>query len=213
VAATVFVSDTYDGKLQRFVGTGRLGTSSQDEDQGALFELHEGATLKNVVIGSPAADGVHCLGSCTLENVWWEDVGEDAATFRGTSSSARSRVHCGGARNAADKIFQHNGAGTLIIESFDAENFGKLYRSCGNCMVQRQRHVVFNGITAYAGGTLAGINANYGDTARFLNVAVYGNPTICQLYTGNDTGAEPSKTGSGADGEHCFYSEADIEER
>ena len=34
--------------------------------------------------------------------------------------------------------------------------------------------------------------------------------TICERYTGNSTGAEPSKIGSGADGTVCIYSASDI---
>ncbi len=50
-----------------------------------------------MIIGAPAADGVHCKGSCTLQNVWWEEVGEDAATVRGSSSSNVYTVSGGGA--------------------------------------------------------------------------------------------------------------------
>jgi hypothetical protein len=34
--------------------------------------------------------------------------------------------------------------------------------------------------------------------------------SICDRYTGNSTGAEPTKTGSGADGTYCRYSTSDI---
>lgn len=213
VSSTISVSNTYDGELKRFSGSGPLGTSGQSEDQGPLFDLAPGATLRNVILGNPAADGVHCAGDCTLENVWWEDVGEDAATFRGSSDSSRYTVTCGGARMAEDKIFQHNGAGTLTIQNFVAETFGKVYRSCGNCSTQYERHVVLDNVTAQNGSTLAGINTNYGDTATFSNIVVYGNITICQRYTGNNTGAEPFQTGSGADGQYCLYQDSDIENR
>jgi hypothetical protein len=33
---------------------------------------------------------------------------------------------------AADKVFQHNGPGTMNISNFYVATFGKLYRSCGN---------------------------------------------------------------------------------
>src|ERR1041384_2971882 len=87
VSATIKVTSSYDGKMARHYGTGALGNGGQNEGQDPIFQLANGATLKNVVLGSPAADGVHCLGTCTLVNVWWEDVGEDAATFKGTSPS------------------------------------------------------------------------------------------------------------------------------
>ncbi|MFF1478935.1 pectate lyase [Streptomyces sp. NPDC058301] len=64
VPATIEVSGAYDGKTQRFYGSGDLGDGGQSEDQAPLFQLKDGAVLSNVVIGAPGADGVHCLGSC-----------------------------------------------------------------------------------------------------------------------------------------------------
>jgi len=45
-------------------------------DADAVFILQSGATLKNVIIGAKQIEGVHCLGPCTIQNVWWEDVCE-----------------------------------------------------------------------------------------------------------------------------------------
>ncbi len=199
--------------MKRYYGSGALGTGGQSESQDPIFDLAAGATLKNVILGFPAADGVHCAGACTLQNVWWEDVGEDAATFRGSSASISSLVDGGGARLASDKVFQHNGAGTLTIRNFQVENFGKLYRSCGNCSTQYQRNVVIDNIIARAPGlAIAGINVNYGDTARFTRITIIGNNSmaICDKFTGNNTGAEPPKIGTGADGVNCIYTAADI---
>jgi hypothetical protein len=213
VTASIPVSGTFDGGMKRYVGSGALGTGGQSESQDPIFDLANGAVLKNVILGSPAADGVHCAGTCTLQNVWWEDVGEDAATFRGSSSSLTYLVDGGGARHASDKIFQHNGAGTLTIRNFQANDFGKLYRSCGNCSTQYKRNVIFNNITLTApGSAVAGINTNYGDTARFTLITIIGNSSmkICNKYTGNNTGAEPPLIGSGADGVNCIYSASDI---
>jgi len=212
VSSTIAVSGTYDGEFKRFAGSGPLGSGGQEENQAPLFELANGATLKNVIIGNPASDGVHCEGSCTLDNVWWEDVGEDAATFRG-SGSVQQTVRCGGAKNAMDKIFQHNGGGTLTIEDFQVDGFSKLYRSCGNCSTQLARHVVLRGVTARSGSTLVGINTNYGDSADFERITVYGNITICERYTGNNNGGEPVRTGSGPDSQYCRYETSDITQR
>ena len=140
-------------------------------------------------------------------------MGEDAATFRGSSSSQTMTVRCAGARGATDKIFQHNGAGTLTLQYFFAENFNKLYRSCGNCSSQYARHVVLQDVTARMGETLVGVNTNYMDTADFERVTVYGMMTICERYTGNSTGAEPVRTGQGADSQYCRYETSDIIQR
>ncbi|KAB8139631.1 pectate lyase [Chloroflexia bacterium SDU3-3] len=205
----------YDGGMKRFYGTGALGSGGQNEGQDPIFDLAAGATLKNVIIGSPAADGVHCAGSCTLENVWWEDVGEDAATFRGSSSSNTYLVNGGGARKASDKVFQHNGAGTLTIQNFQVNDFGKLYRSCGNCSTQYKRNVVLKNVTVTVPGkTLVGINSNYGDTAKFSGITIVGDSSkkivICQKYIGNNTGAEPPTNGKGPDSTNCLYTTSNI---
>ena len=60
--------------------------------------------------------GIHCKGSCTLNNIWWTEVCEDAATF--LQSSGTSYVNGGGARNAEDKVLQHNGGGTVAVKNF-----------------------------------------------------------------------------------------------
>ena len=99
----------------------------------------------------PQGEGVYCLGSCTVKNVWWEDVCEDALTGRGSGSVT---VIGGGARNADDKIFQHNGSGSFSVTDFYAENFGKLYRSCGNCGTQYARKSSFTGVVAVKGKVL-----------------------------------------------------------
>jgi len=215
VAATIRVTSNYDGKMKRFIGSGALGGSGQDEGQDPIFLLASGATLENVVLGAPAADGIHCDGACTLRNVWWEDVGEDAATLLGSSDSQVMSIECGGARKASDKVFQHNGPGTMRITNFYAEDFGKLYRSCGNCKTQHERHVEMSNIDAIKGkAALAGINTNYGDTAKFDQIRVHDSNmklSICDRYTGNSSGAEPSKIGSGADATSCMYQASDIQ--
>ncbi|MFG2383138.1 pectate lyase [Streptomyces avermitilis] len=215
VSSTIEVSGTYDGKLKKFSGSGDLGTADQSEDQGPIFELKDGAVLKNVIIGTPAADGVHCLGSCTLQNVWWLDVGEDAASFKGKSSSATYKVIGGGAKSASDKVLQFNGAGTLTVTGFQVENFGKLVRSCGNCKTQFKRTVVLSDIDATAPGkALVGINSNYGDTATLSKIRIHGDTKKkikpCVRFKGNNTGKEPTELGSGPDGTSCKFKASDI---
>jgi pectate lyase len=200
-----------DGGMRRYCC---IGDGSQEESQDPMFQLAPGATLSNVIIGAPAGDGVHCTGACTLRNVWWEDVGEDAATFRG-SGSPQFLVDGGGARAASDKVFQHNGPGTLTIQNFQATNFGTFYRSCGNCSTQSQRNVVIRNVTlTRPGNTIAGINVNYGDTARFSGITIVGDSSramvICRKYNGNNSGDEPTQVGTGADSSNCFYSTSDL---
>lgn len=216
--STKRVQDHFDGKMQRFYGVDDLGTSGQEEDQDPLFRLSDGAVLENVIIGDPAADGVHCYGTCTLKNVWWERVGEDAATFRGAKDSDVMLIDKGGASGAKDKVFQNNGIGTMVIKNFYFEHFGKLYRSCGNCSRQAARTVILENITAVAGkksSCLVGINENYGDVAIFkgINQIYIGEKpkiAVCQKFIGNAKGLEPKKSSVGADGKYCYYDDSSV---
>jgi len=165
----------------------------------AVFRLESGATLKNVILGADSIEHVHCIGDgCTVENVWWDDVCEDALTLTGsTNQNAKFYVIGGGARDGSDKIVQHNSSGTVHIKGFTVSNSGKLYRACGNCKSGYQgfREVIIEDVNASNVGVLAGINSNYGDKATFINVNANGG-NVCYLYTGNNVGSEPSKIGS-----------------
>ncbi|KXJ97348.1 pectate lyase [Microdochium bolleyi] len=196
------VSGSYDGGMKKFdrspsVCQGQTETGEKD----AMFVLENGATLSNVIIGAGQAEGVHCKGTCTLNNVWWADVCEDAVTLK--QSSGTSYINGGGAFKASDKIVQFNGFGTVQIKDFFASDYGKLVRSCGNCKENGgARHVILNGVVAKNGGVLCGINTNYGDTCT-INNSCQNNGKNCDRYTGNNSGAEPPKIGSGPDGKFC----------
>lgn len=108
-ASVIPAGQVFDGKMSLFDrrGTnGACGGQAELDRDAAVFILEAGATLRNAIIGPEQAEGVHCLGPCTLENVWWDDVCEDAATFWGEGPRY---VRGGGVREASDKVFQHNG--------------------------------------------------------------------------------------------------------
>ena len=97
---------------------------------------------------------------------------------------------------------------------FEVDDFGKLYRSCGNCKTQHKRNVVLENITAFSPGkSLVGINTNYGDTARLSKITIVGDSSkkivACEKYKGVTSG-EPSKIGSGPDSTNCLYKTSDI---
>lgn len=168
---------------------------NSDEDTGsasAVFILENGASLSNVIIGKNQLEGVHCKGSCTLTNVWFRDVCEDAISILGNGDAL---IQGGGAQEAKDKVVQHNGRGTVTIKDYTVVNAGKLYRSCGNCsgnggprkvVVQ---NVKVNGMTS----DLVGINSNYGDTAT-ISGSCGRSKKVCQEYKGVTKGqGESSK--------------------
>ncbi|GAB7358740.1 hypothetical protein MBLNU230_g3969t1 [Neophaeotheca triangularis] len=188
--------EVYDGGWQRFDrGPGACQGQTEGDWGDAVFYLQNGATLRNVIIGADQAEGVHCTGPCTLENVWFENVCEDAISVKNDNPGDETWIIGGGAYNADDKVVQHNGCGTVNIINFYVEDYGKLYRSCGNCGTQCKRNVYIEGVTARNGGELAGINANFGDTATLRNVCTDAS-TPCQMYNGCEGGCEPQKVGA-----------------
>ncbi|KAI1846362.1 hypothetical protein JX265_011956 [Neoarthrinium moseri] len=191
----VAAGQTFDGGWAKYDrGSGACNDQAEGGDSDAVFLLKAGATLKNVIIGKNQAEGVHCDGPCTLEFVWFEDVCEDAISVKNDKAGDQTWIIGGGAYKAGDKVVQHNGCGTVNIINFYANDYGKLYRSCGNCSKQCKRNVYVEGTTARNGGEVVGINSNYGDTATLKNVcADTAHP--CQMYTGNSNGGEPKKAG------------------
>ncbi|KAG8838569.1 hypothetical protein FRB91_007557, partial [Serendipita sp. 411] len=209
------IATSFDGGMKRYDRAGSDGACQGQTETGeaeAVFILESGATISNVIIGADQAEGIHCRGPCTLKNIWWEDVCEDAATFKQTGAGDISYVIGGGAFKAEDKIFQHNGAGTVSISGFYADTFGKLYRSCGNCSTSYERHVTVSNVKMVAGSAGVGINTNFGDTASLSNVCSTGKPTVanmCCRYEGTTPGNEPSKIGCGADSS-CLYTNVGV---
>jgi|GEM_PF-958915 len=118
---------TYDGKGVKIIARG-MGSGDQDEHQDPIFRLERGANLKNVLIGAPGCDGVHCYGDNVVENVVWEDVGEDALTVKGEGNVT---VIGGAAYKADDKVFQLNKPCTFTVSGFTADTFGKVVRQNG----------------------------------------------------------------------------------
>jgi len=197
---------TFDGGNVRYDrGSGACLGQTEGGDADAVFLVQSGGTIQNVVIGANQAEGIHCLGPCNLYNVWFEDVCEDAITIKQTSG--QSNIIGGGAKGASDKVVQHNGGGTVKIDSYCAQTFGKLYRSCGNCSTMYKRTSLFSQIKATSGSVLAGINSNYGDTATFdtASVSTSSVKSICDTYKGNSSGDEPTKLTSNTANAYCKF--------
>lgn len=166
---TIAAGQSFDGGMVAY--DRGVSCSGQDEgdDSDAVFEIEDGGSLSNVIIGPNQMEGVHCFGSCTLNNVWWSSVCEDAFTIKEQKDSETTTITGGGAFDADDKVLQHNGGGTLHVSGFYVENFGKLYRSCGNCDDMPTRHVAIENLYAVKGSEIAGKFYPLGDILqRFL---------------------------------------------
>lgn len=180
----VAAGEVFDGLNKRYNFTG----GGQAEGQPPVFRVLEGGAVRNVIIGSLAADGIHCLGNCSLERVWWEDIGEDAATAMGPAGTIMS-ITCGSALNGSDKTFQFNGRGELHISRFYVQSSGKLARTCGDCTGNGgPRKLVINDVITRDVSTIVGINSNFGDVATIRNLTLNNSGTsktkICQVYKG-----------------------------
>ncbi|XYI02812.1 pectate lyase [Sorangium sp. So ce1128] len=216
--------DVYDFNNQK-IGVNNTEDCDDGEGQKTVFEVEDGVTVKNLIIagGLPGGNGIVCKGDCTLDHVYWEDVCEDAAT--NSVDGATMRINSSIALHSADKIFQHNAKGgstTIVTNSYIAD-FGKLWRSCGDCTANGgPRNLVIDNVRVDGvKTTIAGANQNYGDTVTITNLYVKGGydeaddkPKICQEYRAvTDHMGESQKLHGGAsqwNTDTCHVSKSDI---
>ncbi|HEX3048145.1 MAG TPA: pectate lyase, partial [Bacillota bacterium] len=134
ITSTIIVGagQVYDGGNQTIIAQG-MGDGSQSESQDPIFRLENGASLRNVIIGFPGCDGVHCYGNNSVSNVRWTDIGEDALTVKGSESVSAGTITVDGgyANYGDDKVFQVNAPCTLRVSNFSADGMGKLCRQNG----------------------------------------------------------------------------------
>jgi hypothetical protein len=207
----VAAGQVFDGGNRRY----NLSGGSQSEGQPPVIDVMDGGTVKNVIIGPLAADGIHCRGNCTLDHVWWEDTGEDAATALGPAGTVMT-VNCGAAFNGSDKTFQFNGRGELRISNFYVAKSGKLVRSCGDCTGNGgPRRIFVNNVITRDVPTIVGINTNFGDVAVIRNLTLNNSGTsktkICQVYKGVVKGQGSTKAlGVEFNTSNCQVSQGDV---
>ncbi|SHO58875.1 pectate lyase [Vibrio quintilis] len=204
-----------------------LSCKGDSEDQPPVLTLIN-ATVKNVKISkSGGSDGIHCKkGNCTLKNVVWKDICEDAATL---TKTAKSMTIIGGmAYNSKsgpggkpDKVFQHNaknGTTTTVKGGFTLKGqHGKLWRSCGNCTNNGgPRNIVIDNVKIDAKiGSVVGVNKNYGDKAKIKNLKIKnyksGKPKVCVVYKGVQKGqGESKKIGEKWNTTNCQVKKSDV---
>ncbi len=216
--------NVYDFNNQK-IGVNNTADCDDGEGQKTVFEVEDGVTVKNLIIagGLPGGNGIVCKGDCTLDHVYWEDVCEDAAT--NSADGATMRINSSIALHSADKIFQHNAKGgstTIVTNSYIAD-FGKLWRSCGDCTANGgPRNLVIDNVRVDGvKTTIAGANQNYRDTVTITNLYVKGGydeeddkPKICQEYRAvTDHMGESEKLHGGAsqwNTDTCRVSKSDI---
>ena len=64
------IKGTFDGGFKTYGRGVKCTGQAEGGDKDAVFQLENGATLKNVIIGADQIEGIHCKGSCTLESTF-----------------------------------------------------------------------------------------------------------------------------------------------
>ncbi len=134
-AATVYFTSTYvipagatyNGNGNTIVAQG-MGDGSQNEGQKAFFQLGANSWLKNVKLAAPGVDGCHFYGNGTMNEVTWQDVGEDQFTVK---SGGNCWVSGASAVNASDKFGQINAATSITLYYHTQTNGLKNIRQLG----------------------------------------------------------------------------------
>ena len=134
-AATVYFTSTYvipagvtyNGNGNTIVAQG-MGDGSQNESQKPFFRLNAESWLKNVKLAAPGVDGCHFYGNGTMNEVTWQDVGEDQFTEK---SAGNCWVSGGSAVSASDKFGQCNAAGWVTLYYHTQDNGLKNIRQNG----------------------------------------------------------------------------------
>jgi pectate lyase len=210
ITGTKSVTGTYDGKMALHNGNLNDCTTGDQSSTKPIIEVADGGTVKNIVFGEDVGDGIHCLGSCTIDNVWFPYICDDAITMLGGSGKTATITNSG-FKNARDKTIQHNGDGsTVVLNNIYVETAGKLYRSCGQgCTSSEKRSATISNVIAIGASQIAGVSTN--DKVTLSNICTYRTPSVCRTY---EPGTE-TETTIGANGTdegptaNCVYKATD----
>ncbi len=181
ISGTKKVSGTYDGKMALHNGDLNDCTTGDQNSVDPIIEVADGGTVKNIVFGTHVGDGIHCLGSCTIDNVWFPYICDDAITMLGGSGKTATITNSG-FKGARDKTIQHNGDGsTVVLNNIYVETAGKLYRSCGQgCSSSEKRMATISNVIAIGASQIAGVSTN--DKVTLTNICTYRTPSMCRTY-------------------------------
>jgi pectate lyase C len=118
---------TYNGNGNTIKASG-MGDGGQGEGQKPFFRLNANSTLRNVKLSAPGVDGCHFYGNGTMNEVTWQDVGEDQFTVK---SGGNCWVSGASAVNASDKFGQANAATSVTLYYHTQTNGLKNIRPLG----------------------------------------------------------------------------------
>ncbi|AVB19143.1 MULTISPECIES: pectate lyase [Pseudomonas syringae group] len=152
----VGAGEVFDGHGATYTADKSMGNGDQEENQKPMFELAEGATLKNVNLGENEVDGIHVNAKnaqeVTIDNVHAQNVGEDMITVKGEGGAAVTNLNIknSSAKGADDKVVQLNANTHLKIDNFKADDFGTMVRTNGGKQFD-DMSIELNGIEANHG--------------------------------------------------------------
>ncbi|AQL39100.1 pectate lyase [Pseudomonas syringae] len=152
----VGAGEVFDGHGATYTADKSMGNGDQEENQKPMFELAEGATLKNVNLGENEVDGIHVNAKnaqeVTIDNVHAQNVGEDMITVKGEGGAAVTNLNIknSSAKGADDKVVQLNADTHLKIDNFKADDFGTMVRTNGGKQFD-DMSIELNGIEANHG--------------------------------------------------------------
>ncbi|KPX46112.1 Type III helper protein HrpW1 [Pseudomonas syringae pv. helianthi] len=133
----VGAGQVYDGHCATYTADKSMGNGDQAENQKPMFELAEGAVLKNVNLGENEVDGIHVKAAddrkVTIDNVHAQNVGEDMITVKGEGGAKITNLDIknSSAEGADDKVVQLNANTHLSVKGFNADDFGTMVRTNG----------------------------------------------------------------------------------
>lgn len=202
----VSAGEVFDGGMKKYERSNVVCDESKElVSSDAVFIVHAGGTLKNVIIGGNQVAGVFCADNkCALDNVWSEDVCQAAlvvATGAGTTT-----VTGGGAKAATARVIFAKSAGTVTVSGgFYMESCATLFESCATCGPVK-RHVIVDGVVSVnPTAELVRVNRNYKDEAVIASAKVVTSTVDYKICTHYDGGKVPSFVGSGVNGTLCQY--------
>ncbi|MCR8719291.1 pectate lyase [Pseudomonas syringae] len=152
----VGAGEVFDGHGATYTADKSMGNGDQSENQKPMFELAEGATLKNVNLGENEVDGIHVKAKnaqeVTIDNVHAENVGEDMITVKGEGGAKVTNLDIknSSAEGADDKVVQLNANTHLKMDGFKADDFGTMVRTNGGKQFD-DMSIELNGIEANHG--------------------------------------------------------------
>ncbi|KAG6592546.1 Pectate lyase [Phytophthora cinnamomi] len=99
---------------------------------------------------------------------------------------------------------------TVSIEGFYAQDFGKLYRSCGTCGGKGRKVTLKNVLAVNGKVSLVTVNKNWGDQATLGNIKIKTKKVDVCAWSQGATSGEPKKLGAGPSGSLCQYSTSTV---